>query len=81
MGSETNGAVTGWTWEPGYTGTFTVTNGTDVEIIFDYISAYYGQTLVVFRGTITSHTVMGGTGTWYDEDLGSYNHTWTGTKL
>ena len=81
-GSDTSGTVTGWNFEPDQTGTYTVTDGSQVQFIFDYMSAWYGHTRVVFIGTIISETNMNGTGTWYDDDLGrTYNHTWSATKL
>jgi hypothetical protein len=81
-GSDTNGQITGWSHEYSQIGTYTVYDDSTVLFTFDYLSPYYGQTLIVFNGVLTSNTSMEGTGTWYDDDLGNtYNHTWTATKL
>jgi hypothetical protein len=81
-GTETSGTITGWYYEFGPLGTYTVTNSFDVEFIFDYVSPLWGKTLVIFNGTLTSYSAMNGTGTWYDDDLGStYDFTWSATKL
>jgi hypothetical protein len=81
-GSAESGVVSGWAYEAGHNGTYTVTNCSVVEFIFDYISSSYGYTHVVFNGTLVSASSMSGSGTWYDDDWGmTSNLTWNGVKF
>ncbi|MCK4835979.1 MAG: hypothetical protein KAT17_05045, partial [Candidatus Aminicenantes bacterium] len=79
-GSTASGAVLGWQYEPGHTGTYTVTNCNTISFLFEY-NGHYGYTYVPFNGTGTGNT-MNGTMTYYDDDYGTtYNGTFTGTKM
>ncbi len=81
-GIETSGTVIGWQYEPGQTGTFTVTNCNSVQFVFNYVSLEYGNTNIVFNGTLHSNNNMSGTGTWYDDDFGEiYDLSWTAVKF
>lgn len=79
-GTTTSGTVSGWQYEPGQTGTYTVTDCNTVRFVFEY-NGIYGYTYVPFDGTGTGNT-MNGTCSYYDDDLGStYPGSFTGTKL
>jgi hypothetical protein len=79
-GSATSGTVTGWQYEAGHTGTYTVSNCNTVMFVFEYYG-WWGYTYVPFNGTGTNNT-MNGTMSYYDDDYGStYNGTWSGVKM
>lgn len=79
-GTEESGTISGWNYSPGQIGTFTVTDCTMVQILYNYVDSYWGNTSIVFTGTLTSDTIMNGTGTWND-DYGMVNVTWNGNKI
>ena len=79
-GTEESGTIIGWNYMPGQTGTYSVTNCTSVQMLYNYVDSVWGQTSVVFNGTLTSDTSMNGNGT-FDDDYGLYNLTWNANKV
>ena len=79
-GSTASGAVTGWMYEPGHSGSYTVNNCNTVSFVFEYYG-WFGYTYAPFNGTGTGNT-MSGTMSYYDDDYGyTHNGTFTATKL
>jgi hypothetical protein len=79
-GTETGGTISGWQYYPGQQGTFTVTNCTVVQMLYNYVDSYWGPTNITFNGNLTSANSMSGNGTW-DDDYGLSNFNWNGTKV
>lgn len=79
-GTDESGTISGWAYAPGQMGTFTVTDCSMVQILYNYVDTYWGNTNIVLNGTLTSDTTMNGTGTWND-DWGLENLTWNGNKI
>lgn len=79
-GTDLSGSIAGWNYMPGQTGTYTVTNCTAVQMLYNYIDSYWGPTNIIFNGTLTSANTMNGSGT-FDDDWGLENLTWNATKV
>jgi hypothetical protein len=79
-GTDESGTITGWAYAPGQVGTFTVTDCNLVQILYNYIDYDWGNTNIIFNGTLTTDTTMNGTGTW-DDDWGLENLNWSGNKV
>lgn len=79
-GTDENGSIMGWSYFPGQTGTYTVTNCVAVQMLYNYIDSYWGPTNIIFNGTLTGAGSMNGSGTW-DDDYGLSNMIWNATKI
>ncbi len=82
IGSTLSGVSTGFKYQHVnvQNGTYTVTNCTTVQFIFNYLDL--GTQLIwMFNGSSTSENTMSGTGTYYNDWSGStLSLTWTATR-
>lgn len=81
-GSISSGTVSGWTYDPGEIGSYTVT-GANVSIVYNYLCVCGSDMNWTFNATAseTNENFLGGTGSGHHLPGGTWTMTWTAIRL